>query len=362
MNIDGLIQQSGAWRTPDSEQKIVISSRIRLARNLRDYAFPGWGGAEECDRIWRDLSPRLCDDVPSLKPALCIGMDELDELDRQILTERHLISREQAEKGKGSGLILKKDETVSIMVNEEDHLRLQMLVPGLELKDVWKRIDALDSEIEQIVPYAFSPRLGYLTSCPTNVGTGMRASVMLHLPGLVLMNEINPIIKGMGKIGLAVRGLWGEGTESSGNMFQISNQMTLGEKEIDLVENIEQIAQEIIEHEKNARTRLMESRERFLRDHVGRAVGILSNAHLLSSNEALDLLSGLRLGVDLGIVKDVGRAVIDDLMVVAQPAHLQKFEGKVLKPKERDWYRAERIRKGLTKRRTTRTRGKKDHE
>jgi protein arginine kinase len=324
-----------------------VSSRIRLARNVKDAAFPGWAGAEECERLWSRIEPAVRS-VPSLNPAVSLAMGALDELERQILFERHLISREQAEKTKGSGLILRADESLSVMVNEEDHLRLQGMRPGLSLRAIWTEVDRLDSEIEQRIEYAFSPKLGYLTACPTNVGTGMRASVMLHLPGLVLMNEINPVIKGMGKIGLAVRGLWGEGTEAAGNMFQISNQMTLGDTEEQIVSVIEQIVQEIVEHERNARERLLERRETVVRDHVGRAYGILSHAHILTSKEALDLLSGLRLGIDMGILTCVSRSVVDELMLLTQPGHLQKMESKSLKPKERDRYRARLVRERLS--------------
>ncbi|HMP71656.1 MAG TPA: protein arginine kinase [Kiritimatiellia bacterium] len=347
MKMSDLFARPGGWLSTDDDHAIVISSRIRLARNLDQLAFPGWGGKEECIEIWNRLRPLLCEKVPALQPALCTGMEDVEPLDKQILLERHLISREQMEKGAGSGLILHAGETLSVMVNEEDHLRLQCLRSGLDLAGAWAVVNQLDTEIEQVVDYAFSPELGYLTSCPTNVGTGMRASVMLHLPGLTMMEELGPIVKGLGKIGLVVRGLWGEGTESAGNMVQISNQMTLGEREPDVVANIEQIAREIIEHERNARARLMEKRQSFLEDQVGRAYGILSHARLLSSKEALDLLSGLRLGVDLGIVKKVKRAVLDELVMNVQPGHLQKFHERLLKPKERDRYRADLVRKTL---------------
>ncbi len=343
MSVDVLLKQPGAWLSVGRDSGIVVSSRIRLARNIKGAAFPGWAGEEECDKIWQKLQPSLTA-LKSLQPGMAIKMVDMDELDRQILFERHLISREFAEKGKGSGLVLRLDEGLSVMVNEEDHMRLQAMKPGLDLRGTWQAINQLDSEIEKHVHFSFSPKLGYLTACPTNVGTGMRASVMLHLPGLVLMNEINPVIKGMGKIGLAVRGLWGEGTEATGNMFQISNQITLGEKEEEIVNNIEQIVLEIIEHEKNARARLVEKKDSVVKDHVGRALGILSHAHILSSKEALDLLSGLRLGVDLGILKNTDRRAVDELLLLTQPGHLQKMEGRVLKTKERDRARARLVR------------------
>ena len=201
MSIDELLKNSNAWSSSSDDDQIVVSSRIRLARNLREYAFPGWGGQEECARIWSDLRPKLSV-IDSFQPGIDVGMDELDDLDKQILLERHLISREHLEKSGGSGLIIRNDEKVSVMVNEEDHLRIQVLTRGLDLQGVWHEIDDLDSRIESVTEYAFSAKLGYLTSCPTNVGTGMRASVMLHLPGLVLMEEINPIIKGLAKSAL----------------------------------------------------------------------------------------------------------------------------------------------------------------
>jgi protein arginine kinase len=347
VTIDDLLRQSSAWLDVGADHGPVISSRIRLARNLKLAAFPGWAGESECERIWREVNPLLAA-LPSLAPSVVMAMSDLDETDRQILLERHLVSREQSGKGRGSGVIFRSSETLSVMVNEEDHLRIQGMRPGLDLPRIWDEVNRLDSEIEERLDYAFSAKLGYLTACPTNVGTGLRASVMLHLPGLVLMNEITPLMKGLGKIGLAVRGLMGEGTEASGNMFQISNQMTLGESEPQIVETIMQIVQELLEHEAHARARLMERRASMVRDHVGRAYGILCHAHILTSKEALDLLSGLRLGVDLGILPGVERRVVEQLMLLSQPGHLQKIEHKALKPKERDRFRARLVRERLT--------------
>jgi protein arginine kinase len=346
VTVDELLQQPCAWFSPDSSTDIIVSSRIRLARNLKESAFPGWAGDEERERIWKELHAVLRGIQP-LSTGFAVSMAELDEIDKLVLFERHLISREHADKGRGSGLVASSDERIAIMVNEEDHLRLQALRPGFDMAGAWKLLDAMDTAIEKSALYAFSVRLGYLTACPTNVGTGMRASVMMHLPGLVLMNEINPVIKGISKIGLAVRGLWGEGTEAIGNMFQISNQTSLGEKEEAIIAGLEQIVLEIMDHEKNARARLLERKEIMLRDHVGRSYGILSNAHILSTKEALDLLSGLRLGIDLGILSALDRRVIEGLLLLVQPGHLQKAEGRKLKTKDRDHARAERVRAAL---------------
>lgn len=357
MTLHDLIQRPHAWVWDLGEASIAVTSRVRLARNLRGAAFPGWAGEEECERIWKRVEA-VAVTLPSLAHPIACGMNELSAGERYILFERHLISHEQAEKQRGSGLVLKEDETVAIMVNEEDHLRMQALLPGLRLKEAWARINQVDDEIEKHLDYAFSPRWGYLTACPSNVGTGIRASVMLHLPGLVLLDEMDPIIKGIQKIGLAVRGVWGEGTEASGDMFQISNQMTLGESEEHIVSTLEQVVLELVEHEKNARLRLLDKRPVRLEDHVGRALGILTHAHILTSHEALDLLSALRLGSELGIVKKIERPLIDELLLWTQPAHLQMREGRPLKPDERDIARAELIRGRLAKARRAPRRSK----
>ena len=219
----------------------------------------------------------------------------------------------------------------------------------LNLLAAWHAADKIDDQLEAELTYAFSPRLGYLTSCPSNVGTGMRASVMLHLPGLVLMEEMEPVINGISKIGLAVRGMWGEGTEAAGNMFQVSNQITLGRREDEIIAHLEQIVLELIEHENNARIRLMNDRAMVVEDHVARAFGILSNARMVTSGEALNLLSTLRLGIDLGIIDAFSRRDIDMLFIASQPAHLQKLENQELGPDDRDVVRAEMLRDFMDK-------------
>lgn len=343
MNVAELLARPHAWMAGGESDPVVVSSRVRLARNLEEAAFPDWAGEEERVRVWERLRAALVP-LPVLDGPVTAANEELSDLERALLFERHLVSREHAARGRGSGVMLRADESVAVMVNEEDHLRMQALGPGLDLQRTWQRINEVDDQVEGVVPYAFSPRLGYLTACPSNVGTGLRASAMLHLPGLVLMDDMEAVVRGVHKIGLAVRGLWGEGTEAHGNLFQISNQMTLGEKEEEIVRNLEQVVLEIAEHERNARLRLLEQRETLLRDQVGRAVGILSRAHILSSKEALDLLSALRLGIEMGIVKGLDRGAVDELLVMVQPAHVQRAEGKELKPHERDRARAVVVR------------------
>jgi protein arginine kinase len=274
-------------------------------------------------------------------------MDNLSALDRQILVERHLISREHAAKSSGSGLVFNREESFCVMINEEDHLRMQALRPGLQLRQAWSAIDHLDTELEKKLDYAFNNELGYLTACPTNLGTAVRVSAMLHLPGLVLAEQINPIIQSVNKLGLAVRGLYGEGTEALGNVFQVSNQMTLGEGESAIVERLDKVLSQIIEHEENARQTLLEKKPKVVFNHIGRAYGILANAHSISSKETMNLLSLMRLGVDLGLFPAEERSAVDELFIVTQPAHLQKQFSDKLSAEERDLLRADMLRDRL---------------
>jgi protein arginine kinase len=274
-------------------------------------------------------------------------MDNLGPLDKQILVERHLISREHAAKSSGSGLVLNKEESLCVMINEEDHLRMQALRPGLQLRQAWMSIDQVDTELERKLDYAFSSELGYLTACPTNLGTGIRVSAMLHLPGLVLAEQITQIISSVNKLNLAVRGLYGEGTEALGNVFQVSNQMTLGEVESEIVERLNKVLLQIIEHEENARAVLLEKKPKIVYNQIGRAYGILANAHSITSKETMNLLSLMRLGVDLGEFPSSDRALIDELFVVTQPAHLQKQFTEKLVAEERDLLRADMLRDRL---------------
>jgi len=326
--------------------RIVMSSRVRLARNVRDAAFPGWAKKPERVKILEMIRPAV-ESLPELKGAFSEAMDNLGALDKQILVERHLISREHAAKSSGSGLVLNREESFCVMINEEDHLRMQALRPGLQLRQAWGAIDHLDSELEKKLDYAFDNELGYLTACPTNLGTGIRVSAMLHLPGLVLGEQINPIIQSVNKLGLAVRGLYGEGTEALGNVFQVSNQMTLGETETSIVERLEKVLAQIIEHEENARQTLLEKKPKVVFNHIGRAYGILANAHSISSKETMNLLSLMRLGVDMGLFPGAERSLVDELFILTQPAHLQKQFSDKLSAEERDLLRSDMVRERL---------------
>src|SRR5215469_15002976 len=341
-----LIPPADTARRKGPHDRIVMSSRVRMARNVKDAAFPGWAKKPERIRVLDMIRPAI-EGLPEMKEAFSESMDNLSALDKQILVERHLISREHAAKSAGSGLVLNREETFCFMINEEDHLRMQALRPGLQLKQAWSAIDAADTFLEKKLDYAFNPELGYLTACPTNIGTGIRVSAMLHLPGLVLAEQINPIIQSVNKLGLAVRGLYGEGTEALGNVFQVSNQMTLGESETAIVERLEKVLAQLIEHEENARASLLEKKPKMVYNHIGRAYGILANAHSISSKETMNLLSLMRLGIDVGLFPGVDRSLVDELFILTQPAHLQKQHSEKLTAEERDLLRADMVRERL---------------
>jgi protein arginine kinase len=347
MNIyDFLISPVEMARRQGPTQGIVLSSRVRLARNVKGLAFPGWAKKPERIRALEAIRPTI-EALPEMVACFTESMDNLSALDKQILVERHLVSREHAAKGAGSGLVLSKDETLCVMINEEDHLRMQALLPGLQIRQAYAAIDQVDSRLEKKLEYAFSPKLGYLTACPTNLGTGIRVSAMLHLPGLVLAEQINPIIQAVNKLGLAVRGLYGEGTEALGNVFQVSNQMTLGESEPEIVERLCKVVAQLLEHEENARQSLLEKKPKMVFNHIGRAYGILANAHSISSKETMNLLSLMKLGADLAMFPELERFLVDELFIVTQPAHIQKQGAGKLEPDQRDVARADLLRDRL---------------
>jgi protein arginine kinase len=324
----------------------VLSTRIRLARNLRDFPFPGW--AKEAQR--RDIFSRCAEaagDVPLMKRAFALDVSALDPLEKQVLVERHLISRELSAATAGSGVIISRDQSASIMINEEDHLRIQVLRPGFQFKRVWKQVDALDDGLEERLDLAFSAELGYLTACPTNVGTGMRASVMMHLPALVLATQMEKVIRAVNQLGLAVRGWYGEGSEAHGSIFQISNQQTLGESEDEILKRLASVLQTIVEQEQNAREKLFEADATKLLDKVGRAYGTVRHAHLLTSVEAMNCLSLLRLAVDLGLLPETQRANVDRLLIESQPGHVQLAARGALETEKRDLARARFLREQL---------------
>jgi len=347
MKFSNVMATAGEWlRGEGPHHQIVVSSRVRLARNLRNRAFPGWAKKAERTSILDLIRPRV-EDLTEMQDSFSESLQELSALERQVLVERHLISREHAAKGVGSAVVMNRRQTLSIMINEEDHLRMQSIRSGLQLKQAFKLVDKIDSALEGKLEFAYDQRLGYLTACPTNVGTGMRASAMLHLPGLVLSELINQVIQAVSKIGLAVRGLYGEGTEAMGNLFQISNQTTLGEKEDEIINRLSKVIETIIEKEHDARQVLLQKKSNTLWDQIGRAYGVLTYAHAMASKEALNLLSIIKLGVDLGAFPEDRRLPVDELFIDIQPAHLQKSSQQKLNAEERDHLRAQIIRERL---------------
>jgi len=347
MKFSSVMTTPGEWlRGEGPHHQVVISSRVRLARNLRNHAFPGWAKKAERIAILDLIRPRV-EQLAEMQDSFSENLQDLSALERQVLIERHLISREHAAKGVGSAVVMNRRQTLSVMINEEDHLRMQSIRSGLQLKQAFKLVDKIDSALEEKLEFAYDQRLGYLTACPTNVGTGMRASAMLHLPGLVLSELINQVIQAVSKIGLAVRGLYGEGTEAMGNLFQISNQTTLGEKEEDIINRLSKVIETIIEKEHDARQILLQKKPNTLCDQIGRAYGVLTYAHAMASKEALNLLSIIKLGIDLGAFPQDHRLSIDGLFIDTQPAHLQKCSQQKLNAEERDYLRAQIIRDRL---------------
>jgi protein arginine kinase len=336
--------KSAGLKIPDN---IVISTRVRLARNLEGHPFPGWAKKPDRVRVMEIIRP-VVQNTEEMESGVSETMDSLSAIEKQVLVERHLISREHAAKNVGSGIVINKTGTLAVMINEEDHLRMQAITRGFKLQDIYHSIDQLDSKLSGKLPYAFSPKLGFLTACPTNVGTGMRASAMMHLPALVLLDHINKIVQAVNKLGLAVRGLYGEGTEALGNLFQISNQTTLGEKESDILERLSKVIAEIVKHEQNARLTLLEKSPRMVYDHVGRAYGFLTNAQTITSKETMNLLSMMSLGLDLGVFEDLTHEAVDQLFMDTQPAHLQRnHNNQKLLAEDRDGLRADFIRAKL---------------
>jgi protein arginine kinase len=345
MNLDDLTRTSGEWlKGSGPESDIVMCSRIRLARNLATYPFINRASRGEKADLEREVKAALAGAGFDLHYQDVYG---LNTLDRQFLVERQLISREHATSEGPRGVAIGPEENVSVMVNEEDHLRIQVMHSGLSLPDVWETINRLDDRLEEHLCYAFNPQLGYLTACPTNVGTGIRVGVMLHLPALVQTKQIEKVFRALHKINLAVRGLYGEGTQAFGDFYQISNQQTLGKSEQDLIRNLNDVVPQIITYERSARKTLVDERRQLLHDQVSRAYGVLKTAHTISSEETMHLLSSVRMGINLGLIDDLAIPTVNELFIHTQPAHLQKIQGKHLEVDDRNIARASYLRSRL---------------
>ena len=329
---------------PDSD--VVVSSRIRLARNLNNYPFPNNAGRDDLEAVINEATKAL--DKENKFDLSLIYLTQISELERKMMIEKHLISPELNKKPESRAAAISRDEIVSLMVNEEDHLRLQLLYPGLQLEKAWENADQVDDFLENEVDIAFDKKYGYLTTCPTNTGTGLRASVMVHLPALTITDRIKKVISAISQLGLAVRGLYGEGTEAIGNLYQISNQVTLGRSEEEIIDDLKEVTAQIIDQERNARKVLLKEQSTNLKDKICRAYGTLKYAHSISANEAMNLISYVKLGIDLDIIEGMSGNILNQLMVMVRPATLQVLNGSKLSVEQRDIYRAEMIKDRLT--------------
>jgi protein arginine kinase len=331
---------------PDND--IVISSRVRLARNLKDYAFPVVMKDSERKSVLENIRKVLMSrSDPAIADMLYVNISELTPVDREAMVERHLISPELAQGKEYSAAFVNHEESISVMVNEEDHLRIQCIFPGLQMNAALELCEKIEDLIGKSVEYAFRNDYGYLTCCPTNVGTGMRASAMMHLPALTLTGYIGTLLETCSKIGITIRGLHGEHSGASGNIYQVSNQISLGQAEENIAENVNGIVTQIMERERAVEAELYRNGKLMVEDRIFRSYGLFSNARIISTEESLRLLSDIRAGVNLGIIKDISLKCLNELMLSVQPATLQRIEGRPLDPDERDVKRAEIIRAKL---------------
>jgi protein arginine kinase len=346
--IESLLNCENAELTHKTQKgtPVVLSTRLRLARNLVGTPFPERASMAQRSDILSKCATHLSG-LGKMTKGIFFEISNLSDLEKQVLVERHLISRELCESKQGSGVYIDKDQTCSVMINEEDHLRIQFLKSGFQLKNVWKQIDRFDSKLETDLDIAFDSEFGYLTACPTNLGTGLRASVMMHLPGLVLSGQMERVARAVSQLGITVRGLFGEGSDATGHVFQISNQQTLGEKEEAIIERLGNVLKTVIDHEVNARFKCLEDSGSKLLDHIGRAYGLLRNAHVVTSTEAMHHLSLLRLAVDFEMLPETKRADIDRFFIECQPGHVQYSANEGIEPDARDVYRATKLRKEL---------------
>jgi protein arginine kinase len=344
-----MLERPATWLEADGEEsEIIMSSRVRVARNLARHRFTHNCDGEELSEILAEISG-AAGKTKTFKNSVYVKMGEVSTLDRQFLSERHLVSRDFLHNSSHRGLVLNGDEDVCMMINEEDHLRLQSYGSGLDLKRTWSRATRLDDELTHSLDIAFSDHFGFLTACPTNAGTGLRVSVLIHLPGLVHSKEINKLLETLNKLSHTMRGFYGEGSEVMGNFFQLSNTATLGTSEEDIIKSLREMALKVVGFERRARDMLFAKARTLLEDKVWRAYGLLRYAHSVSTKEALSLISAVRLGVGVGIIEDVSIKTLNRLLVYTQPAHLQKLEDASMNSQERDVARAEYIRGLLTK-------------
>ena len=346
-DFDGLFATTSPWLLGEGPHaEMVLSSRIRLARNLREVPFTHRARTEQLEGVLTSVT-QAAQDSPRFRDGLLLRMDACAPIERQVLVERHLVSHELGDASRPRGIVVAPDPRLSLMVNEEDHLRLQALTSGFQLAEAWSLADSADDELGVSLEFAFSDEIGYLTSCPTNAGTGLRASVLIHLPALVLLEEIQRVLKSIMQVGLNVRGLYGEHSEVMGNLFQISNQTTLGRTEQDSIESLDRVTRQIIETEERARERMLRDARTQIEDKVWRAYGTLRYCRSIHAREVINLCSAVRLGVAMGLTGLCPLRTLNELLVLTQPAHLQRSHGSELTPADRNVYRAELVRERL---------------
>lgn len=340
------------WIKQEGEDDdIILSSRIRLARNLKDIPFPSQSSLNDLNEVVKKTKDILINksikiDVENYNFNQ-IEVKNLSNVEKMMFVEKNIASPNFIKNDKGKSLFFDDHEKISIMVNEEDHLRIQVLLPGLQIRKAWQIANQIDNIIEKDINYAFSKDCGYLSACPTNIGTGLRSSVMVHLPGLSLSDNINRLFEVISKLGLTVRGIYGEGSKSTGNIYQISNQITLGSTEEDIIDNLESVTRQVINHEKNARNRLFKEDDIFIKDKIMRAYGNLKYAYSLSTKEAMEYISYVKLGLEMDILKELNSMLLKKLLIIIRPAHLQSLIGKEINSTLRDVKRAELIKKEL---------------
>ena len=325
------------------QNDVVISSRVRFARNIFGYPNTHIAGKEKLESIFQYIKKT----VEQMKPPgfKWVDLSEATSVDKYVFVEKHLMSIEMLNNTMPCALILNNDESLCVMINEEDHLRIQSILPGLQLETTYKMCNDFEEKLGEKVQYAFDEQLGYLTSCPTNIGTGLRVSAMMHLPGLAESGMMKKILEACAKMGVAIRGVYGENTEASGNIFQISNQVTLGHSEEEIIENILHIINQIMEKERNIRQKIFSENRVVLEDKVYRAYGVLANARSITGEEIMGYLSWVKLGVSMGIIDFINPVKVNSLMVLAQPGNIQKNLSVELESSERDEKRADLCRK-----------------
>ena len=344
MNINEMAKMPSPWLSGETDwSDSVVSTRVRLARNLAGVLFCHRARSEDLG-LGKDRIRDAVMSSPTLKTGSYMVMSQLDDLERQFLVERHLISQEQAEKSGIRAVVVGNSEMESVMINEEDHLRLQSIQPGFQSMEAWRRVDKLDDELDESLDFAFSCDWGYLAACPTNTGTGMRASMLVHLPALVLTGQIDRVLQGISQMGLAVRGFYGEGSEVMGNLFQISNRTALGTTELDILQSLDNVVRKVLEMEDHGRQILLRDARSQIEDKIWRAYGLLKYARRVTSQEVMSLSSAVRMGKCIGIIDNVSIGALNRMLFVSQPAHLQKRLGRVMNPGERDEERANMVR------------------